>query len=160
MRIPRLIPVAALLLAAAAATACGESQAKKASRQLARRNSCVAAELALSAKERAAKLDTQMVATQGSPLNSVLQASAQFSTAYRQYADAYSRSADLADSAASAPARRDSAEYAKQAAQARPVLPVGGTVEGNAAARFTADMEAALNNPDHPCNKPDDDGDG
>jgi hypothetical protein len=154
-----LIPVAALLLAAAAATACGESQARKASRQLARRNSCVAAELALSAKERAAKLDTQLVAAQGTPLQSVLQASAQFSAAYQQYAQAFSRSADLADSAAYARAERDSVELARQAAQAKPALPLVGSVEGNAAARFSADMQEALNNPDHPCNKLDEEKD-
>ena len=158
MRIPRLIPVIALLLAAAAATACGDSAARKAARQQARRTSCVAAELALTAKERAAKLDTQLVVSEGTPMSQVLQAGTQFAHAYQAYADGYSRSADLADSAAYAKSREDSANLARQAAQARPTLPPAGSVQGNAAGRFTADMQAALDNPDHPCNHLDEDG--
>jgi len=156
MRIPRLIPVAALLLAAAAAAAaCGESPARKAAREQARRNSCVAAELALSAKERVARLDTQLVANQESPMLGVLRASYQFASAYREYAEAYSRSADLADSAAFAGSRRDSATYAQQAQRVRPLLPPAGSVQGNAANRFSTDMQAAEANPDHPCNQKD-----
>lgn len=156
MRIPRLIPVAALLLAAAAVTACGESAARKAAREQARRNSCVAAELALSAKERVARLDTQLVANQQSPMLGVLQASYQFASAYKEYAEAYSRSADLADSAAFARSRGDSTNLAQQAQRARPALPPAGSVPGNAANRFTSDMQAAEANPDHPCNQKDD----
>ncbi|HET7461307.1 MAG TPA: hypothetical protein VFJ82_08655 [Longimicrobium sp.] len=158
MRIPRLIPVAALLLAAAAVSAaCGESPARKAAREQARRNSCVAAELALSAKERVARLDTQLVANQESPMLAVLQASQQFAAAYQQYADAYSRSADLADSAAFARSREDSTSFAQQAQRVRPLLPPAGSVQGNAANRFTSDMQAAEANPDHPCNQKDTD---
>lgn len=159
MRIPRLIPVAALLLAAAAvAAACGESPARKAAREQARRNSCVAAELALSAKERVARLDTQLVAAQGSPMLGVLQASYQFASAYHQYADAFSRAADLADSAAFARSKGDSTQYAQQAQRIRPTFPTAGTVQGNAAARFASDMQTAEANPDHPCNQTDEEG--
>jgi hypothetical protein len=150
-----MIPVAALLLAATA-VACGESAAHKAARQLARRNSCVAAELALSAKERAAKLDTQVVASAGTQLEPVLTASRQFALAYQSYAQAFSHSADLADSAASAGSKREAELYRQQATQTSPPAPMAGSVEGNAAGRFTADMQAALANPDHPCNHPDD----
>ncbi|HET7228461.1 MAG TPA: hypothetical protein VFJ16_00530 [Longimicrobium sp.] len=160
MRAPRLIPVAALLLAAAAVTAaCGESPAKKAAREQARRNSCVAAELALSGKERAARLDTQLVAVQGSPMANVVQASAQFAEAYQAYAEAFSRSADLADSAAFAKSKDDSTNLARQAQQARPPVAPAGTVQGNAANRFATDMQMAANNPDHPCNRKNEDED-
>ncbi len=154
MRIPKLIPVAALLLAAAAVTAaCGESPARKVARDQARRTSCVAAELALASKERLARLDTQMVATQGTALQQVLQATHQFAAAYHGYATAYSRSADLADSAAFAKAREDSTRLAQQSQSAQPAFPTPNTVQANAANRFTTDMQNALANPDHPCNQ-------
>jgi hypothetical protein len=163
MRTPKLIPLALLLLAAAAlSAACGESPARKAGREQARRTSCVAAELALTAKERLAGLDTQLVVVQGGPFEQVTAASRQFAAAYQDYANAYSQSADLADSAAYAGESRDSARYAQEAERTRPAIPQAGTVPGNAYARFTSDMEAALANPDHPCNHPDQpkDGDG
>lgn len=154
MRTPKLIPLALLLLAAAATSAaCGETPARKASRDQARRTSCVAAELALSAKERLAGLDTQMVVVQGGPFEQVTTASRQFAAAYQDYANAYSQSADLADSAAYAGESRDAARYAQEAQRARPAIPQAGTVPGNAYGRFTRDMEAALANPDHPCNQ-------
>ncbi|HEU4558905.1 MAG TPA: hypothetical protein VFS20_13690 [Longimicrobium sp.] len=159
MRIPTLIPVAALLLAAAALTAaCGESPARKVAREQARRTSCVAAELALASKERLARLDTQMVATQGSPMQQVLQATHQFASAYHGYATAYSRSVDLADSAAFAASREDSTRLAQQSQSSRPQFPPPNTVQANAANRFTTDMQAALANPDHPCNVKEEDG--
>jgi len=155
MRTPKLIPLAALLLAAAAVTAaCGESPAKKAARDHARRSSCVAAELALTAKERLARLDTQLVVVQGGPFEQVTAASRAFAAAYQEYADAYSRSADLADSAVYARGSQDSVRFAQQAGASRPTIPPAGTVPGNAAARFTGDMEEAMANPDHPCNRP------
>jgi len=154
MRTPKLIPLALLLLAAAAiSAACGESPARKAARDQARRTSCVAAELALTAKERLAGLDTQMVVVQGGPFEQVTAASRQFAAAYRDYANAYSQSADLADSASYARESSDSVRYAQEAQRARPAIPQAGTVPGNAYGRFRSDMEAALANPDHPCNK-------
>lgn len=159
MRIPTLIPVAALLLAAAAATAaCGESPERRAARDQARRTSCVAAELALTAKERLARLDTQMVVTQNSPMHQVLQASHQFASSYHTYAEGYSRSANLADSAAFAGSKEEAARLEQQAQATRPPLPAAGTVQANAAGRFTTDMQNALANPDHPCNKREEDG--
>ena len=159
MRIPTLIPVAVLLLAAAAVTAaCGESPARKVARDQARRTSCAAAELALTSKERLARLDTQVVAAQGSPLQQVLEATHQFATAYHGYATAYSRSADLADSAAFARSREDSTRLAQQAQSASPAFPTPNTVQANAANRFTTDLQNALANPDHPCNAREEDG--
>ena len=67
MKNPRMAAALALLLTASA-LACGESKGRKAARQLARRNSCIAAELALDAKERLAALDTAVISAQGTPL--------------------------------------------------------------------------------------------
>jgi hypothetical protein len=153
MRNLRLFSVLAIVLACAALAACGESKARKEARALARRNSCVASELALEAKERLASLDTQVVRTQGSPLEQVTVAGRIFAAAYKAYADASSRAADLADSAASARSRDDSVRWAAQSRRALPPPPHPG-VEQNAADRFNADLRQALDNPDHPCNRP------
>jgi hypothetical protein len=134
--------------------ACGDSQARKEARQLARRNSCVAAELALDAKERLASLDTAAVAAQGGALQQVTEASWQFANAYKAWADAVATSADLADSAAVARSRADSLRLAGEAARARPQPPAQGTLIANAAAQYNQDVTQALGNPDHPCNKP------
>ena len=146
-----LLPAAAAALLLLAAC---ENKARTAARQLARRNSCVAAELALDAKERLAALDTAVVVAQGTPMEQVTAASRTFAAAYRQWADAVSQGADYADSAAVARSREDSLRYAQLAAQARPRGVSPGTVEGNAAARFNDDFSRAFGNPDHPCNKP------
>lgn len=140
----------ALLLLAA----CGEDKGRVAARQLARRNACVASELALVAKEKLASLDTAAAGAEGTPLEQVTQASRSFSAAYRAWADASSRSAELADSAANASSRDDSVKYARMADQARPAAVPQGSMEGNAAASYNADVARAFGNPDHPCNKP------
>ncbi|HEX8905216.1 MAG TPA: hypothetical protein VF771_10265, partial [Longimicrobiaceae bacterium] len=108
MRNPKLMAVAAAVLACAALAACGESKEKKEARAQARRTSCVASELALQAKERLAALDTQVVRMQGTPLEQVSVAGHAFAAVYKAYADASSRAADLADSAAGARSRDDS----------------------------------------------------
>jgi len=165
MRNPKLIALAIVVLACATLAACGESAAKKQAREQARRTACISSELALEAKERLAALDTQVVAMQGSPLEQVTTAGHVFAGAYRAFADASSRAADLADSAAFARSRDDSvryagqAEYAQLAARAKPPTPQPG-VEENAARRFEGDVRDAMNNPDHPCNRAQDkDGD-
>ena len=160
MRNPKLMAVAAAVLACAALAACCESAAKKEAREQARRTACVASELALDAKVRLAALDTEVVRMQGSPLEQVTVAGHLFAGAYKAYADAASRAAELADSAANAGSRDDSVRWAGQAQRARPPAPHPG-VEQNAAERFNGDLQEALANPDHPCNKPkdaDDDG--
>jgi hypothetical protein len=140
---------AALLLLAACA-----DRGKAAARQLARRNSCISAELALDAKERLASLDTAVATAQGTPMEQVTVAGHVFATAYRRWADASSRSADLADSAAFARTPEDAARLSRQSDEARPLPVAHGTVEGNAAASYNQDFTRAFNNPDHPCNKP------
>lgn len=149
-----------ILLAAAAAvlllSGC-ENRARTAARQLARQNSCIASELALDAKERLAALDTALVTSAGTPMEQVTRAGYAFSAAYRQWADAMSRVADFADSASYARSKEDSVRFARQSEQARPRAPQQGTVEGNAVASYNQDVTRALTNPDHPCNKPDED---
>jgi len=148
-----------LLLAAAAALLLAgcENRARAAARQLARQNSCIAAELALDAKERLASLDTALVTSEGTPMEQVTRAGHTFAAAYRQWADAMSRTADYADSAAHARSPADSVRFARQSEQARPRSVPPGTVEGNAVASYNQDVTRALANPDHPCNKPDND---
>jgi hypothetical protein len=143
-----------LLLAAAAAlllAAC-ENRGRTAARQLARQSSCIAAELSLDAKERLAALDTAVATAEGTPMEQVTRAGHTFATAYRQWADAMFRTAELADSAAYARSREDSVRFARQSEQARPRAPQQG-VEGNAVASYNQDVSRALANPDHPCNK-------
>ena len=154
MRMKRstLLPAAAAALLLLAA--CGEDRGRVAARQLVRRNSCIASELALDAKERLASLDTAVAVAQGTQMEQVTVASRTFAAAYRQWADAVSRGSDYADSAAFARSHEDSVRFARQAAQARPRPVDRGTVEGNAAARFNDDFSRAFGNPDHPCNKP------
>ncbi|HSU17406.1 hypothetical protein [Longimicrobium sp.] len=156
MRNPKLMALAAAVLACTALAACGENAEKKQAREQARRTACVASELALDAKVRLAQLDTQVVQMQGSPLEQVTTAGHVFAAAYRTYADAASRAADLADSAAFARSSTDSARYATMAQRAQPPAPQPG-VEENAARRFEGDVREAMNNPDHPCNKKDSD---
>jgi hypothetical protein len=152
MKSSTLLPAAAAALLLLAA--CGEDRGRVAARQLARRNSCVAAELALDAKERLASLDTAAVRAQGTPMEQVTNAGRAFAAAYRQWADAVSRGADYADSAAFARSRDDSVRFARMAEQSRPRPVDPGTVEGNAAGRFNDDFTRAFGNPDHPCNQP------
>ena len=154
MKNPRMAATLALLLAAQAVAACGEDKGRAAARQLARRNSCIAAELALDAKERLASLDTAVVAAQGTPLEQATVASHVFVTAYKAWADASSRSLDFADSASWARSREDSTRLAQMADQARPKAVPAGSVEANAAKSYDADFTRAFGNPDHPCNKP------
>jgi hypothetical protein len=147
-----LICAGAALLAL---SACGkkDDSGKAEAQRLARRNSCVAAELALSAKERLASLDTMAANSQGTPLESAANASRAFAAAYKAWADSASMAADLADSAAAAGSADDSTRYAQLSAQARPHPATAGTAQANAAAQYNDDVTRALGNPDHPCNK-------
>jgi hypothetical protein len=144
-----------LLLAAAAALLLAgcQDRGRAAARQLARQNSCIAAELALGAKERLAALDTAVANAEGTPMEQVTRAGHTFAAAYRQWADAMYRTAELADSAAYARSREDSVRFARESEQARPRAVRQGTVEGNAVASYNQDVSRALANPDHPCNK-------
>jgi hypothetical protein len=149
----KLLPGAAALLLVSLA-ACGDDDARQAGRQLARRNSCVAAELALNAKERLASLDTAVARANGTPLQQVTEASWQFAATYKAWADAASHSADLADSAAYARSSTDSTRWAGEAVRTRPVAAPGDPLAANAATTFSGDVTQALGNPDHPCNRP------
>lgn len=146
----RIVALAAPLLLAAA---CGEDKERVASRNLARRSSCLAAELALDAKERLAALDTAVAGAEGTPLEQATIASHAFVTAYRAWADATVISADAADSAANARSPEDSLRWARASEQARPKPVPRGTVEGNAAESYNQDFARRFSNPDHPCNK-------
>jgi hypothetical protein len=154
MRTTNWRTAAALALLLASPAACGEDRGRQAARRLARRNSCIASELALDAKERLAALDTAIVTARGTPLEQATIASHTFVAAYKAWADASSRSADFADSAVYARSRADSTSFARQADQARPRAVPAGTVEANAAASYNADFARAFGNPDHPCNQP------
>jgi hypothetical protein len=140
-------------LALLALAACGGDKAREASRSLARRNSCVAAELALNAKERLASLDTAVARATGTPMQQVTEASWQFAATYKAWADAASHSADLADSAAWAGNRADSTRWAGEALASRPTAAPNDRLAANAAATFNQDVTRALGNPDHPCNQ-------
>lgn len=150
--------VTVAFVALLALSACGESKARTATRALARRNSCVAAELALDAKERLASLDTARAKAEGTALAQMTEAGYTYAAAYKAWADAASRAADLEDSAVTAPSSADSARYAQESATARPRVAAPGTTEANAALQYSRDVTRALGNPDHPCNKPDDSG--
>ena len=154
---PMRMTKSTLLTAAAAAllllAGCAD-KGRAAARQLARRNSCISAELALDAKERLASLDTAVATAEGTPMEQVTVAGHAFAAAYRQWADASARSAALADSAASARTEEDGARLTRESDAARPRPVAHGTVEWNAAASYNQDFTRAFNNPDHPCNKP------
>ena len=146
----RIVALAAPLLLAAA---CGENKERVAARNMARRSSCLAAELALDAKERQAALDTAVAGAEGTPLEQATLASHAFVTAYRTWADATVISADAADSAVHARSQEDSLRWARTSAQARPRPAARGTLEGNAAESYNQDFARRFSNPDHPCNK-------
>jgi hypothetical protein len=146
----RIAALAAPLLLAAA---CGESRERVAARNTARRSSCLAAELALDAKERQAALDTAVAGAEGTPLEQATVASHAFVTAYRGWADATAASADYADSASHARSQEDSVRWARMSVQARPKPVPRGTVGGNAAESYNQDFARRFSNPDHPCNK-------
>lgn len=147
-----------ILLALVLLAACGESEEVKSARRDAQRTSCIAQELALQAKERLAKLDTTVAASQGSPMEQVTLAAHRFASALKERADAFALSAAYQDSAASARSSEDSVRYAGLATQHRPGAPAAGTVEGNVAERYAQDLAAAFGNPDHPCNNPEEEG--
>ena len=156
MRMTRttLLPAAAAALLLLAGCA---DRGRAAARQLARRNSCIAAELALDAKERLAALDTAAATAAGTPMEQVTMAGHAFAAAYRQWADASARSAALADSAVNARTSDDAARLTRESDAARPLPVAHGTVESNAAVSYNQDFARAFGNPDHPCNKPKDD---
>ena len=144
-----------LLVSSLALAACGDDPARTQARKIARRNSCVAAELALQAKEKLASLDTASVSAEGGPLQQAVAATRTFAATYRAWADANSRAMDLADSAAFARSRQDSLRLAREAGAARPTAP-RDQVQMNAMRSYTHDFDRAANNPDHPCNRPED----
>jgi hypothetical protein len=149
----RIAPLTAVVLALLALAACNrESPEKRSARQVTTRTRCVAEELALQAKERLAKLDTVLAQARGTPMEQTVAAGYGFAFALREHADAAARSAALMDSAMAARAGEDSTRLANAAMQARPAAPAPGSVEANAAARYTQEISAALGNPNHPCN--------
>jgi hypothetical protein len=150
----RIAPLTAVFLAALALAACErESPEKRAARQVTARTRCVAEELALQAKERLATLDTVLANARGTPMEQMAASTYSFAFALRQHADAAARSAALMDSAMAVRSAEDSTRLANAAMQARPGAAAPGSVEANVAARYTREISAALGNPNHPCNK-------
>jgi len=150
----RIAPLTAFVLAALALAACDrESPEKRAARQVTARTRCVAEELALQAKERLASLDTVLAGARGTPMEQTVAAGYRFAFALREHADAAARSAALMDSAMVARAAEDSTRLANAAMKARPAAPAPGSVEANVDDRYTQEISAALENPNHPCNQ-------
>jgi hypothetical protein len=139
------------LAVALALAACGDDAAKTEQRTAARRASCIAEELAIQANTRVSSLDTLRTRAPGGFVDQIYP----FARAYFDYARAREQYTALADSAAAAESEEDSARYAGQAARATPAAPPPGTVQGNAVQSYQRDHAAALANPDHPCNKAD-----
>lgn len=147
---------ATLLLLALLSAACGwrDTPVRAGARREASRASCIATELMIAARTRAAATDTLLAGgAASSPMGTVAVATAAFARASDQYATA--RAAELAyrDSALAAPTAEDSARLAGEAARRAPGPAMPGTVDANAAERWGRDFAEARANPDFPCNQ-------
>ncbi len=138
-----------LALAALALAACGgaDDSARDARRATARRQSCVAVELAVRANTNLSALDT----LRAGPAPGLVETLYPYQRAYFDYAKLRERQTAWADSAASSEA--DSARYAGEIARSMPQPPAPGTPQANAAATYERDFAAVMSNPDHPCNR-------
>jgi hypothetical protein len=152
MRISRQTLAAAALAAAALLSGC-DTKAREASRKEARRDACIATELLIQARNRAASLDTIM-ANAGGGTAGFAQSARQFAVAYDQYATARSAGLSLMDSAAYAKSRDDSLAWVNRAAKFSFGTAQPGSLADNVIAKYDADFAGAKANPDHPCNKP------
>lgn len=140
--------VIAVPLALAALAACqGEDPARAERRAVATRAACVGGELAVQAGTRLAAVDT--LAANGSPVTATL---FPFARGYHDHAKLRERQLALLDSAASAAAAADSAEFATRAAAGDPGRGRPGTPEANAVEAYDRDFALAMGNPSHPCN--------
>lgn len=137
------------LLAACGGDA-GESPERREARVAAARNSCVAEELTIRARENLANLDTLAAASGG--VAAGMRAVYEYATVYRGFAENRSSALALVDSATSARTPADSTRYAQKAAQfvVRPAEP--GTLEGNVAEEWQRSFNTARSNPAHFCN--------
>ncbi|HEV2733388.1 MAG TPA: hypothetical protein VGV85_01070 [Longimicrobiaceae bacterium] len=145
---------AAFLALPALLAACGgdpgESPERREARVAATRNSCVAEELTIRARENLANLDTLAAASGG--ITPGMQAIYQYATVYRGFAENRASALAYVDSAASARTPADSTRYARKAAQfgVRPAEP--GTLDGNVAEEWQRSFDTARGNPAHFCN--------
>lgn len=135
------------LLALALLTACdAEDPQRAAARTAARRDRCIAEELAVQAGTQIATMDT--LSSGGSAIVNLM---LPFARAFYDFAKARERELALMDSALAATSATDSAELAGRAARARPRAPAS-EVEVNAAQDYQRRFAEALGNPNHPCN--------
>jgi hypothetical protein len=150
-------PAALLALAASIVLlpACDrEDPQRTAARNGARRDACIAEELFVRSRERLTTLEQTLAAARAdnSPTAVITESALAFSRATHQYAEMRWRELALADSAAQAESREDSAAFAARAAAARPVAATGD-VGVNAARDYNEGFAVARANPDHPCNQ-------
>lgn len=147
---------AALLLLPALAACQRETPAQRAAREAARRDACIAGELAIAARNRFASMDDMMRNAQAgdSPLATAMQGPYSFARALNDYAQTRRSALALEDSAANARSAEDSARFVEEGRRFQMAAPAPGTLEGNVAARWAEDFTVARRNPDHPCNKP------
>jgi hypothetical protein len=151
-------PIAIVLAAAALLAGCrAESPEHRAARREARRASCIATELLIQSHDRARTLGGY---GGGGALAQVLAASSAYAQAYDEYARTRASQLALADSAINAKSDADSTRFMGDARKLAPAAPQPGTVQASARERYNADFAQAKANPDHPCNKPQEEGDG
>jgi hypothetical protein len=140
-------PALAIACLTLALGACGEDPEREAARRAARRDSCIAEELAVQAVTRLREIET-MRQTSGEAITATIYP---FTLAQHDFAKARERELALLDSAAAAATAQDSAALARRAAAARPAAPTD-QVRQNAAEQYQRDFALALGNPAHPCN--------
>jgi hypothetical protein len=141
---------AVLVLAALALAACGEDPRKAEQRATARRQACLAEELAVRATANLAALDTIRTTGASGGLVEPLYA---YQRAYFDYAKRREVEYAQVDSAAAARTPEDSVRHAGRAAAAAVPRPQPGSVLANAVGAYERDFNAGLSNPDHPCNE-------
>lgn len=137
------------LYLAAALAACGDDTENAAQRTAARREACVAEELAIQANAKVSALDTLRTRAPSGFVSQVYP----FSRAYFDYAKLRERHSALLDSAAAAESEQDSVRFTGEAARIAPRPGQPGSTEANAAESYERDYAAAISNPDHPCNQ-------
>ena len=152
----------ALVLVAAASTLAGcdrPSPQELAEERAARQDACVAEELASAARNKRDDLETMLrnaeAAAQSSggadPLGGMMRAPLAFAQAYAEFAARHRSAFALLDSAAVATERADSARLVERARALQGLRPAAGSVQANVAAQYGRELQAARENPHHPC---------
>jgi len=143
-----LLAVPALLAACEGGS--GESPERREARVAAARNSCVAEELTIRARENLASLDTLAAASGG--IAPGMQAVYEYAAVYRNFAEMRSSALAYVDSAVSARTPADSTRFARRAEQfvVRPGQP--GTLDGNVAQEWQRSFTRTRTDPAHYCN--------